>query len=86
VNQYRRINEIEKRQRDQGLDIHLHIDEHLVIAVYLSKKLALQRALLFDLRHLIRPGNKSVAGKLCPIRAVKTGLGEHPKKRGFPEN
>jgi hypothetical protein len=42
--------------------------------------------LVLDLRHLIRPGYKSVAGKLCPIRAVKTGLGEYPKKRGFPEN
>jgi hypothetical protein len=27
-----------------------------------------------------------VAGKLGPFRAVKTGLGECPKKRGFPEN
>jgi hypothetical protein len=25
-----------------------------------------------------------VAGKLGPFRAVKTGLGERPKKRGFP--
>jgi hypothetical protein len=26
-----------------------------------------------------------VAGKLGPFRAVKTGLGERPKKRGSPE-
>jgi hypothetical protein len=42
--------------------------------------------LLLDLRHLIRSGYKSVAGKLGPFRAVKTGLGERPKKRGSPEN
>jgi hypothetical protein len=42
------------------------------------------RGKLLDLRHLIRPGYKSVAGKLGPFRAVKTGLGECPKKGGFP--
>jgi hypothetical protein len=41
--------------------------------------------LLLDLRHLIRSGYRSVAGKLGPFRAVKTGLGERPKKRGSPE-
>jgi hypothetical protein len=40
---------------------------------------------LLDLRHLIRSGYRSVAGKLGPFRAVKTGLGERPKKRGSPE-
>jgi hypothetical protein len=41
-------------------------------------------ALLLDLRHLIRSGYRSVAGKLGPFQAVKTGLGERPKKKGIP--
>jgi hypothetical protein len=41
--------------------------------------------MVLDLRHLIRSGYKFVAGKLGPFRAVKTGLGERPKKRGSPE-
>jgi hypothetical protein len=40
---------------------------------------------VLDLRQLIRSGYRSVAGKLGPFRAVKTGLGERPKKRGSPE-
>jgi hypothetical protein len=39
---------------------------------------------LLDLRHLIRSGYRSVAGKLGPFQAVKTGLGERPKKKGIP--
>lgn len=53
MNQCRRINEIEKRQRNQELDIHLHIDEHLVIAVHLSKKLELQRTRLVSFDEFI---------------------------------
>ena len=40
---------------------------------------------VLDLRLQFRTGYSSVAGKLGPFPAVKTGLGECPRKRGSPE-